>query len=278
MLRPFRAARVSRLGRWLPAVGVLLLASACATATDSAAYVPEGAQEPVVAPLPDPSWDAAAVGQTLDTTLAVGLPDPTGILDAFKATWEGSDGRCPPRMGDYNMVLYVATCTAGTGWTFAGVSIYQPAGGPDFWMLGDGWVKDPQGNTFILAGEIERETTEAGWEASVRGTWTYPAAEADWLVGTTGAALWMVADADGLHLDGGYAQAGVDVSFESVTVSDTCTSGVVWLHDPAGAWYTVDLGDDCDACGEVAYAGEPLGQVCLDLATPAADLLTRMEG
>ncbi len=261
--------------RWLAAPSIL---AGCSTSDSGGTpYVPEVDEAPVEAPLPDPAWDAAGAAQVIDDTLAIGLPDPTTIFVDFQEAWTHVESGCPARMGDYNMVLFVASCDTRAGWTFQGVTQYVPGAGGDFWMLGDGWVRDNTGVTFILAGELERTTTDSGWDIEMRGTWSDPGDSNPWLAQSNGLALWETLDEDGLLINGGYGLGDVDLSFADFRVSDTCTSGAVWLHDPGGAWYTVELGDDCDACGTVSYAGTELGEACLSVSEPVADLLARME-
>lgn len=250
---------------------------ACQPSKGDSAYVPDPGSEIAAAALPDPAWDAEGVAEQINTTLALGIPDPTTTLHAYQDMWVGSDPDCPMSLGAWSMTEIVTSCDADSGWVYAGVTGYEPGDDEDFWLMGDGYIQDGDGVVFTLAGELERVTTDAGWETKMTGQWQYPASAIPWIAGGTGLALWAALGADGVQLDGGYGVNDVNLNFDAVIVGPGCASGIVWLRDPGGAWYVVTLADTCDACGTVAYGDDELGDVCLNLDSAVIDLASRLE-
>lgn len=230
-----------------------------------------------VAELPDPSWTADQVGDVMNVPLSQGLPDPTSLLSAFQAMFVGADADCPTLDGDYSMTLYVATCSSDLGWTYQGVSGLEPGAGADFWLMGDCFIADANGDRYTCAGELERETTEDGFELKMTGIWGYTASTVPWIANVPSLALWESKDAEGIHLNGSYGPGETYMYFDEVTVAESCPTGAVWLRDPAGSWYILTLGESCDGCGEVTYGDEALGEACINIAGPAEALAARME-
>lgn len=260
-------------------LGLLTLLIACEAPN---AQDPTGADTgadtsaPATAALPDPSWDSAGVAAQINAGLALGLPDPSTLLAEFKTMFAGVEAGCPMATG-YSLEELVGWCVTTSGWLYAGVSGLEPGEGEDFWLMGDCYIIDPEGQTFTCAGELERETTGDGWALKLTGQWGFDGSDTPWVAVTPGVALWETLDGDGLHLDGGYGPGEIDLFFEDVVMADGCATGVVWLRDPAGSWYTLTLADTCDGCGEVQYGDEALGQACIDLAPAMTELSSRME-
>lgn len=229
------------------------------------------------APLPDPTYTGQQVGDVLNMSLTLGLPDPSSLLATFQGMFAGSDADCPTIDGDYSMTLYVAYCNSDAGWTYQGVSGFEPGNGADFWLMGDCYITDADGHTYTCAGELERTTTDDGFELKMTGIWGYEASPTPWIAKVPSMALWESKDADGVHLDGSYGSGETYMYFDEVTVADGCPTGAVWLRDPAGSWYVLTFGESCDGCGEVTYGDEDLGEACINMATPAESLSVRME-
>ncbi len=255
-------------------LGVTLLLLGCADVPDP------GAEEQstfVAAELPDPAWDKDGVAEEIQQALEIGLPNPRTILEEFQAMWEGADPACPSKMGEYSMTQYNSWCDTSDGYIFSGVSTYEPGDGEDFWLLGDCWIVNSEGETFTCAGELERSTGEDGWTIDLMGTWRYPSSQTPWLARSTGMALNVQSSASGVRLEGAWGVDEADLFFEDMVYRDGCASGVVWLRDPLGSWYTLTLSDGCDGCGDVKYGEDALGEACVDLTTSIEDLISREE-
>lgn len=255
-----------------------LLLAACGAPGDSAdSASPEtGAEER--APLPEPTWSAEEVGFEIDAALALGIPDPKTMLGIFQGMWAGADDSCPQQMGDYNMVLYISSCLSDHGWTFEGVSTYEPEEDGGFWLLGDGAIIDADGATFTASGELELTLEpETGWSSRMAGIWGYPASDVPWVASVPSLALWGSGSREGTQLDGGWDAGGVHLHFEALTVVEACPTGLIWLRDPQGVWYQLTLDDTCSGCGAVRYGEEELGEACVAVEPAVSDLAHRME-
>ncbi len=228
-------------------------------------------QRTVVEP-PPPSWTAEQVETAMIQALSGGLPRPQEAVDAFgRILIAGDDGRCP-NSGGYTITESFSGCHSEKGYTYAGLTIYTDSMGDDFSLLGDCYVIDPEGDIFQAAGELERATDPANHSFAIKltGTWGY-AKEQGWLSSVPSLALWLEGDAERLVANGGWSTAEAVLYFEALESSSTCAqSGHLKLQDPQGAWYSLDYGEDCDACGELSYAGQPLGTACVSVEAAAA--------
>lgn len=250
------------------------------SADDSAAPAPTDDSAPVAeADLPDPAWNAEEVGSLIRQPLNEGLPDPTSLLASFEGMFVGADPDCPTMEGDFSMTLMVSYCLSDTGYLFAGVSGLEADDEvlTDFWLMGDCYITDADGLTYTCAGELERVTTDDGWELKMTGIWGYEASPTPWIARVPSMALWETRDADGVHINGSYGTGETYMYFDEVTVVDDCPTGAVWLRDPQGAWYVLSFSDACDGCGEVTYGDETLGEACVNMAPAANALAVRME-
>ncbi len=225
--------------------------------------------------LPDATWSAAEVEAQVDSLLSIGLPDPDSLLQTYLAMFAGADPRCPFH-DDYSMVGAFDGCTSDQGWLYAGVSTYEPAD-DGFWLLGDCTIIDDQGQEFSCSGELERVEDETGWSIALTGTWGYEGSETPWIAAVPGLALWVERDAAGLTLEGSYGSGASYAYFEAIRLEAGCATGTLWVRDPAGGWFTLDLDQSCDGCGALSYGDEALGEICVDLAAAAEDLTGRVE-
>lgn len=230
-----------------------------------------------LAELPDPTWDADGVTEQLAALPALGLPDPGTLLEIFQGMWVGADPDCPHIGGSYSLVESFGGCETDDGYTFGGVSIYDPGEDGDFWLLGDCFIVDDQDRTFYASGEIDLVSTDEGWTSKLTGIWGYPGAESPWASLVPGLALWLSRDLDGVHLGGSYGLGDLHLFFDEVNVADGCPTGTVWLRDPQGSWYLLSLDEDCSGCGELTYGDVVLGEACVDLASATEDLADRVE-
>jgi hypothetical protein len=138
-------------------------------------------------------------------------------------------------------------------------------------MVPDGWVQ-----TGTESDVLEGIETVDRWSVEVHGSWADSARD-DWLRNFSGVLM-----AEGredrsngeklLWIHGGLAVDDVDLFYDQTLWygDDRCTQGVVGtirLRDPRGYWFSWELGEDCDACGELSFhQDQSMGELCLDLS------------
>ncbi len=241
---------------------------ACTPAVDSVVEQPavdtDADYHPDIQP-PPASMQAAEVEAAMIQALSGGLPRPREAVDAFgRILIAGDDGRCP-NSGGYTITESFTGCHSEKGYTYAGLTIYTESTNDDFSFLGDCYVIDPDGDIFQAAGELEQATnpTDHSFAIKLTGTWGY-AKEQGWLSSVPSLALWLEGDADHLRANGGWSTPAAILYFEGFQSGSDCAhTGLMKLQDPQGAWYTLDYGTDCDACGPLSYAGTAMGEVCV---------------
>jgi hypothetical protein len=251
--------------------GLLALAgTACPTVADSTVQdspsVEDTDNHPEVDP-PPASWQAAEVEAAMIQALSGGLPRPKEAVDAFgRILIAGDDGRCP-NSGGYTITESFTGCHSEKGYVYAGLTIYTDSNDDDFSFLGDCYVIDPDGDIFQAAGELEQATdpTDHSFAIKLTGTWGY-AKEQGWLSSVPSLALWLEGNADLLVANGGWTTPAAVLYFEGFqSAADCAQAGLLKLQDPQGAWYTLDYGADCDACGALSYTGQAMGEICVPL-------------
>lgn len=241
---------------------------ACTPAVDSMVKEPplqvDTGYHPDMAP-PPASLGSAEVEAAMIQALSGGLPRPKEAVDAFgRILIAGDDGRCP-NSGGYTITESFTGCHSEKGYIYAGLTIYTDGADDDFTFLGDCYVIDPDGDIFQAAGELEQtqNRTDHSFAIKLTGTWGY-AKEQGWLSSVPSLALWLEGDADHLVANGGWSTPAAILYFEGFQSSRDCAhAGMLKLQDPQGAWYTLDYGTDCDACGALSYAGTAMGEVCV---------------
>ena len=260
-----------------------LMLLACNHASDSPAAWVDTATLGAPETVPPPTWTAEEVQSRLQSTLADGLPDAPQVLVGFQQMftdgadpWDGSGSSGCPNTGNYTMTQSFAGCVSQKGYIFAGISTFSPStdGSAGFFLLGDCYISDPEGNTFYCGGEIEYTEDHSAniFAARLTGTWGSVTAES-WLSNVPSLALWEHYSAGELTLDGGYGPQENDLYFEHTSSSDSCANaGALWLRDPGGSWYVLDYGEDCDDCGDLSYAGTAFGTACADFNAAGASL------
>ena len=264
----------------------LLMFLACA---HPKAAVPPGATTVTEVPAADPAWPAEEVQSRLQAVLDAGLPDPPAALAGFAQMFadggdphddHGGSGSCP-NAGNYSMTESFSGCHSKKNYVFAGISIFTPSQDNDsgFLLVGDCYIIDAQGYTFSCGGEVEFDPDQAtsSFTGKVTGSWGYPPGKG-WLALDPSMALWMAGDPSQLSLNGGYGPEGVAIYLDEVVLTPECLTGSVWIQDPAGSWYVLDYGDDCDTCGDLSYAGSPYGSACVDMKQAAMALRSAVGG
>lgn len=246
--------------------------------------------DPASFPWPDPAWDAQGVAAAFDAVTAAGLPDPRTMRDAFAALFAHGDARCPQAQG-YNLLSFTG-CTAESGWTFAGYSVYQDGGPQGFLLASDAYFLDPDGQQFSAAGQIIYQIQGDRAVIGMDGTWGYPPA-GGWFGEVPSLNLSGSLSPDGGDLSGGLTlrDPGSDpdtdpgtggarsLYFEQLRWSGGCFEGGARVRDPSGLWYALAFEEGCTGCAAVTWGGEQaprdLGRACPDLA-PFEELATRV--
>jgi len=246
-----------------------------ATGTDTAPDTGETGPE-----VPPPALAAAEVGAALDAALSGGIPTFPEAIGAFSSLMALGVGCTPDDR--FFKILDPEGCLAPSGVTYSGaggaVGGWDDAGAVYTYELrGDLVIIDAAGIPYEMGGDIDTVVTPyaggLGFSQQFLGTFRYAAAPT-WLgVGTSGSA-WIEADIgdDGAltaQIDGGYDLGGASVYFDALTVGGACggaPTGGMRLRDVSGYWYAFSYGPECDTCGQVSYAGAPLGEACVDSA------------
>jgi hypothetical protein len=116
----------------------------------------------------------------------------------------------------------------------------------------------------------------------VGGTWRYPAVEGALGQGISGEYLAVLVVEDGtwsLTLDGALSVGSDAVYFEDLIYGgEPCLeglSGALAVRSPEGRWIRVEMGEDCDLCGQATreLTGEDLGEACLSDQSPLDDAI-----
>ncbi|MCP4807603.1 MAG: hypothetical protein GY913_10245 [Proteobacteria bacterium] len=233
---------------------------------------------PWTAEPPSPTWSAAQVEAVLQAAIDGGVPEPIAIRDAYLGLFDDhADGVCPSGT-DYSLPGDYQACTTEDGAVFYGHAEYEPVDNTHergFYLLGDCYIIDPDGDRFEGAGELQVTIFEEGdWtivESMVMGTWGYPAA-GGFLEQDNASAMFIIASTEAsgsdLYLDGTMGNADAALSFELLVDTRPCDhqlTGTVSVREPSGYWHTITFVQDCDGCGDVVFADDQeLGQICVD--------------
>jgi len=281
----------------------LLLSLGCvapAAPTDPQASVPADTAEaestqddgPLEIEIPPAELSAAEVASAISALGSAGLPSPVAVQEVYLWRLEDRSGDCP-QGSEANVTTPFGGCVAADGWTWSGIAEYAgelpetPEVPKSFALLGDLEVTSPEGERLVLAGQIslELDADSDTWAIDYMGTWTWSLADG-WL-GLPGASAVYSAvgsTTDGtttLTLDGSFHDGSHAVRLDEVAVSSVACGGEpvgrFELRDASGYWYALD-GQDC-GCGPVTWAdGSTLGEACVSLEAPLAELAQAMAG
>lgn len=238
---------------------------------------------PVMVDTPEPAWQAEELELALNAALQGGLPDPYLPRQAYEAMFaDHADGSCPGGEG-MNLPGDYEGCTAEDGSFFFGHGELaleaEPGALESFYLLGDFYMIDPEGQRFDGAGEVLHATYDDGefllFETLVTGTWSYGPA-GSWMSSPSSMSLWVFGDhwGDKYHgtLHGSVELDGLPiffdwVNFQSLSCPASAMEGGIQIRDPSGYWYQIHLDSSsyCNGCGTLYWAdGTNLGEVCPD--------------
>jgi len=174
-------------------------------------------------------------------------------------------------------------CVSESGYFFAGHSSWieqipdGPHGTHERSLGADMEITTPEGRSFFGGGQAAvRETLTGSDHISasfeISGTWRFEGAEGWMDQGVS--AIWsgqLGEDAAGasVSLDGGISVHGEALLFREISAqSGTCgghPAGSMLAQDTGGGWFELTFGGDCDGCGALAWAGEEVGTICVDM-------------
>ena len=253
------------------------------TAPGGAAPVEDTAWMSYPSDAPQPELSRDDVEAILQAIAAQGSFNTQDIINAYKAVMDMGDDHCP--FGLPYMLSDVQGCTSLEGYDFAGIAWltefdWDPRTGEPtaYFHGGDFAVTAPSGAQMAGGGELLVEATDVddGREMTVdfKGTWI-DEADDGWLgAGVSGVLTATIIERASTHqatLDGGLAMGSTALDFQNLVfdMDPSCASrlrGTLAVRDSRGHWTDWQLGDDCDACGEVYFRGAvDLGELCMEL-------------
>jgi hypothetical protein len=208
------------------------------------------------------------------------------LIDSYLWLMSEGDSTCPGGGTDLTGVVPVEGCTSESGLTYLGVSTYidlaqefEEDAIQGFILNADMEIIDADGHSFEGGGfsTIHRENLGPDLPMlgimGIGGTWRYPAAEGALGEGISGEYLAFLLIENGswsLALDGALSVGSNAVYFDDLVYGgEPCTEGLtgaLGLRSPEGRWIRVEMGEDCDLCGQATrvLSGEDLGEACLD--------------
>lgn len=225
----------------------------------------------------------------LDRILTPGFPDPTPVVGVYAALMALGDDDCPGNPKHLsNARQGQGGCTAESGVHYEGISFYlvddelESFGMPNYVAFGEGSfrldgdfrITDADGEHFDgggVASFVFNERVPADrWTIEINGTFHYDP-NPGWISDTASNRLVVhggrTDEVVGATIDGGMARESGTVVFDDVALWGECEAfgtGSVGMRDEIGAWYQVDMRDDCSGCGELIYDERvALGEACV---------------
>jgi hypothetical protein len=232
---------------------------------------------------PQPELSAEELGEAIQAVAALGGFNTQDIINAYHSAWAKGDEHCP--FGLTDLLTDIQGCTSLDGYHFAGIGWltefeWDPGTGIpiDYYHGGDFTITAPDGRRMAGGGELLVEATDVddGREMSVdfKGSWV-DETDDGWLGGgVSGVLQATVVERTSDHsatLDGGLSIGGTALDFQSLVfdMDPECGGGLrgtMAVRDTRGYWTAWQLGDDCDACGELSFRDTTdLGELCVEL-------------
>ena len=264
---------------------------------DGLCYLDTAAPSETTEPI-QPMLSAEEAIAALQLALAGGLPEPMGLATSYDAVLTSSgDTSCPfvspPSQEGAVGGVWAGACTATTGWSFSGQSLYMLTTVADtgvqeitLEMASSFTMTAPEGAVFLGGGQVafSHVSTDSAvsYHGLIGGMYSYPGAT-NWLSSVSSAALIYEGGRDDLGsrlvLDGGVGVGEQIIDFVELTVDtavcDGAPSGEIGIRDGTGLWYELTL--DCSSCGTLSWLDTPLSEQCIDLAAPLAALIAALE-
>jgi hypothetical protein len=233
----------------------------------------------------DLSIDAQEAMEIVMGVLETDPFDPSQIEAAYLDLLSQGDPDCPGSGTDLTGLVPVEGCTSANGLTYLGVSTYFdmeeeiPDGGSrsGFVLSGDFEIVDAEGQALIGGGFATIAKEEFGADApmlgvmGISGTWRYPAAEGALGQGISGAYWANIVVEDGafiLLIEGALGVGEGAIYFDELVYGEGCPTGLagaIEVRSPEGRWVRIEMGEDCDLCGQASgvFSGEPMGEACM---------------
>jgi len=267
---------------------IWILACTGATTGQGSAATAQDTGEPfgwVVSEEAEPAWTAEEAMSRLQDAVAVGLPQPAVALDTYLALMGTGDDACP----GHDTVLtdsVVHGCLAESGTWFEGVTEYTFEDDVNYQvqvLAGDFFIRSDADELLEAGGHTARwasrsDPPEYGMELGGSWVWTPSDTFLD-LENSLAIEAALIVDSS-LALHGGWGRGDVDLFFDQLTWTDDCDghpTGGLWIREPAGYWYVLDLTGSCDGCGPITWADQrSLGTGCVDLRAAGEQLAQDM--
>ncbi|HNC97814.1 MAG TPA: hypothetical protein PKW90_16920, partial [Myxococcota bacterium] len=175
-----------------------------------------------------PEWDVAEVQASVDRLLANGLPEPRGPVQAFQRLIDSQSQECPGRQG-YNIEAYFG-CVSREGWYWSGITVLSEMDQEQFIFVGDFFAVDPQGYSWVGAGDlgVMSHSGEQSW--FVHGTWGYPPG-GGWMQQQSSTYLEYTAKGDMFLLQGAFGIGEDAVDFEALRIDGGTLAGELRVRD-----------------------------------------------
>ena len=278
---------------------------------DGLCYLVDEEPDPTVpefGPLePELSPDEAV--EKMEQALSWGLVDGITIFDVYVSFLSNRDADCPPGesediegYGGVWATVIGESCTADTGYTFLGLSLFyeelvfagEKLGKTGTLATEDRWgysmvasyeLTDPEGFSFIGGGSsihswAQQEDGAIAWNSFIGGTFSYSPA-GGWMGDGIDASLFMDGSlVDGrriANMQGGVGYSGADISFEALTYDSDVgyPVGTFRLRDATNYWFSIELGEG--GCGPMTWRHLNLGEQCVDIVPAIEQLLDTVE-
>lgn len=243
---------------------------------------------------PEPLLTNDEIALALEALVALGAPNGHDIAETWLERLSHGDELCP----GHPAVIEVPPggCRTAEGWYFSGIGWYElsdsetGAGGEtvelSYYNGGDFEIIPPDGLRFAGGGELRATTTdEEGTRTTafeLLGSWI-DEGRSDWLgAGFSAVYTGTITGSphgNALTLTGGLSVGDTDLYMDGLALDEAgaCAGalmGTIAVRDARGYWSTLDLGDDCDACGAVTFhEDQDQGELCLDLSSWGQELI-----
>ncbi len=220
-------------------------------------------------------WNAAEVQASVDRLLANGLPEPLGPVAAFRRLIDSQSQECPGRQG-YNIEAYFG-CMSREGWYWSGITVLSEMDPEQFIFVGDFFAVDPQGYSWVGAGDLARFSQGGEQTWFVHGTWGYPPG-GGWMQVQSSSYLEYTAKGDNFLIQGAFGIGEDAVDFEALRLEGGVLGGELRVRDGGGGWWSWTV--EKAGCGPLSFeGGAPVDDgACLIDAEVLETMRQRLEG
>ena len=194
------------------------------------------------------------------------MPDARDFIGLYTDLYEeGGEPDCPGTGLSFNgRDVDASGCRTAAGWEFAGAAEYRPEQNS---LQCDCRIVAPDGRMIQGAGTVIFEEAGDAVRNDLRGSFR-SVGGAGWLEARASVLIAYVIDDGQGFVDGGFTVEGVSADLGLVFGEGRCDlgEGTVRIRDDSGGWYDLALSaETCDGCGALSFAGQDLGEHCVDM-------------